>query len=100
MKAWWVVQLLATALFLVSCGTPPSVIQGEVVQYDGSAEKVTIGDEAAPEKTYEFSLRGADIGAKPNPGDVVRIAYLTKDGIRTATRIMNISRQKEMKTRK
>jgi hypothetical protein len=93
--------LLAASLigmaFLVSCAPSPTVVQGTVVSSDTAQRIVVIQDQAKPGVTLEFSFEGAEVGAKPNPGDIIRVAYLTQNGKLKATRIMNISRQKDLK---
>jgi hypothetical protein len=98
MKPILAILILLPILLLASCATPPMVTQGKVIQCDGVT--VTVRNEAPPQDTLKFLLRGADIGAKPNPGDIVRIAYHTSDGEKIATRVMNISRQKDLKAGK
>jgi len=92
--------LILFLLILAACAAPPAVIQGNVISYDSGAHVLSISDETAPEKVQEFSIENADIGADPNPGDVVRVAYYTTNGKFVATRVMNISRQKDLKTGK
>jgi hypothetical protein len=98
MKFKLVILILMPMVLLASCAAPPTVMQGKVIQCDGAT--VTVRDDAAPQDILEFLLGGADIGAKPNPGDIVRIAYHTSDGKQIATRVMNISRQKDLKAGK
>jgi hypothetical protein len=100
MKALAVILFFIAIALMSSCASPPTVIQGEVVRYDGGNQTMAVRDETAPGTTLEFSLEGAEVGAKPNPGDNVRIAYFTKGDKLIATRIMNISQQKELKTGK
>ena len=78
---------------LTSCADPPIVVQGTVVNFDETKLTITIQDELNPDNICEISYEGADMGAKPQPGDTVRIAYREHDGRLTATRIMNISSQ-------
>jgi len=83
--------------FLASCAPPPKVVQGTVVSSDNAQKFVSVRDAEKPDSTLEFSFDGAEVGAKPQPGDTVRVAYLIQDGKLKATRIMNISRQKDLK---
>jgi hypothetical protein len=92
--------IIGMALIMVSCATPPEVVQGTVVSCDESAKIITIQDQDKPGSTMEFHFEGAEVGANPQPGDIVRIAYQRKNDNRLATRIMNISRQKDLKTGK
>jgi len=93
-------SLILVLLIVMSCATPPAVFQGSVIQYNPEMQTVSVSDETAPEKVLEFSIEGADIGAQPKPGDVVRITYYEKDGKFIATRVMNISRQQDLKAEK
>jgi hypothetical protein len=98
MKILRIGLLPAIAVVLIAaCGTPPKVVQGTVVSYDGAAMTMVIRDEADPGRTLELSLEEAEIGAVPVPGDKVRIAYNERDGKLRATRVMNITRQAELK---
>jgi hypothetical protein len=96
MRAYILFPLVLALLMALSCASPPAVVQGKVVQSNPEIQTLLVSDETAPEKVLEISIAGADIGAEPNPGDVVRVAYHTKDGKLIATRIMNISRQKDL----
>ena len=78
---------------LLSCADPPTVIQGAVVSLDEAGQTITIQDELDPDNVCEFSYEGADVGAKPQLGDTVRIAYRDRGGRFIATRIMNVSHQ-------
>jgi hypothetical protein len=89
--------LLGTVWMLTSCDPFPNVIQGRVESCDTSAQTLLLRDETQPDRTLEFSLRGAEIGANPVVGDTLRIAYREKDGRNVATRVMNVTRQKELR---
>ena len=90
------VVLLAGAACLASCGEGPKVIQGTVVSCDASAKALVVRDERPPQASIAFSLEGAEIGAEPQVGDVVRIAYREAAGRLAASRVMNLTRQKEL----
>jgi hypothetical protein len=89
--------LAVSAMLLCSCGPSPEVIQGAVVSYDGATGSLVVADELAPGSNVGFSAKDAEMGAELQPGDVVRVAYYRQGETRTATRIMNISRQSELK---
>ncbi len=91
---------IAMALIVVSCATPPQVAQGTVISCDEVSKVVAIRDQEKPDSTLEFQFEGAEVEASPRPGDIVRVAYQKQNGKLKATRIMNISRQKELKTGK
>lgn len=80
-------------LLTAACGTPPEVVQGKVVSYD-PAKKILVIEEETRGR-LELSLADAEIGGEPVAGDVVRVACLPQNGILTATRVMNISKQSD-----
>ena len=94
------VLIVGIAFMMDSCATPPQVAQGTVVSWDETNKTVAIGDREKPGSTVEFRFEGAEVGLTPRPGDTIRIAYQTQNGSLKATRIMNISRQKELRTGK
>jgi len=53
-------------------------------------------DEKAPGTEKSFSLEGAEIGAEPAPGNLVRLAYLEEGGQPRVIRLMNITKQDEL----
>ena len=83
-------------LVLVACGPAPTLVQGKVVRYDPAAKILIVADELSPVRAVELSLQDAEVGAEPAAGDVVRIAYWTRQGKHVASRVMNISRQDEI----
>jgi hypothetical protein len=93
MKARAGYVLFAVLLWTAACGRAPEVVQGTVSSYDRETNVVVIEEESRG--SLEVSLEGAEIGAEPLPGDVVRIACRARDGRLRATRVMNISRQSE-----
>ena len=42
-----------------------------------------------------LSLAGAEIGAPPEVGDTVRVAYAIEGGAAVARRVMNLTRQED-----
>ena len=94
------VQITIIALVMISCATPPEVVQGKVISCDEAGKIVAIQDQNKPDSTLQFLFEGAEVGASPHPGDTIRVAYRTQNGKLRATRIMNISRQKDLKTGK
>jgi len=98
MKALLILLSLAIAIILMNaCSTPPKVAQGTVINSDTESNIMVIVDESTPGSTLEFSLQGAEIGAELLPGDTVRVAYREEGGKLVALRIMNITRQAELK---
>ena len=88
--------LSAGVLSCAACGDPPKVVQGKVRTYDAAAQSLVVRDERAPEQDVAFSLEAAELGAEPQTDDVVRVAYREAGGRHIATRVMNLTRQKEL----
>jgi hypothetical protein len=89
--------LAVSVILLSACGEPPEVVQGTVISYDGTTGALVVADESAPGSNMELSSQGAEMGADLQPGDTVRIAFYKRGETLEATRIMNISRQTELK---
>ena len=94
LQAFAVIALLALAL--AACGEPPQVVQGTVVQYQAETQTLVLQDETPGGPALTLSLQGAEIGAEPAVGDLVRVAYRDAAGSLTAVRVMNLTRQKEL----
>ena len=97
MKTPW--KLAVTIIFVsvfMACSNHPKVVQGTVLSYDDNAKTMVVVNEVQPNSQMTFSLKGAEIGAKPMPNDVVRIVYKDEGGSLIATRVMNLTRQKEV----
>ena len=87
---------LALALALLAgCGNPPLVFQGNVTSYDPATKVVAVQDQDGP-TSRTFALQGAQVGAAPELGDLLRLAYFDQGGTLQATRVMNLTRQKEV----
>jgi len=91
-----VLSVLACLALAAGCGDPPKVLQGAVSAYDAAAKTLTVKDEQTPNAEVVFSIADAEIGAEPQAGDVVRLAYRDKDGRMAASRVMNLTRQEEL----
>ncbi len=74
----------------------PEVVQGTVLALSEDGAAVTLQDELAPNQELVVSIKGADVGAAPAVGDVVRIAFYQRGEERVATRVMNLTRQAEL----
>jgi hypothetical protein len=92
----WAAFAAFMAFAVASCESP-QVFQGTVVSYDAIAKQVVIKNEAAPNQEMLFSLEGADIGAEPGVGDLVRVAYKEEAGQNKVGRLMNLAKQDELK---
>jgi hypothetical protein len=92
-----IVGVLAVIPLLAGCVDSPLVVQGEVRSYDSQTKILVVEDERNPGQYLSISLEKADMGAEPASGDLVRLAYRDQDGTLTATRVMNLSHQTELK---
>jgi hypothetical protein len=83
-------------LLAVTACSKPLVLQGTVVSYDTQTKILIVTDERAPNRNFTFSIKNAEIGVEPAPGDLVRLAYRDQGGTLLAHRVMNMTRQKEI----
>ena len=95
-------------LCMTACVMTSKVDQGKCVKLDSANKTVTIeeydtdftkphiyGKPTGKEST--FNIATAMIGADPNPGDILRIAYEEKGGQKVAFKVMNVTRQDIMR---
>jgi hypothetical protein len=82
---------------LLGCSDPPLVLQGTVQRFDAATHRLVVRDELPPNAEKELATDQAEIGAEPAVGDLVRVAYRERDGRAVAGRIMNLTRQAEVK---
>lgn len=90
---------------MVSAALAADVAQGKVLSMDAATNILTIEEFDTHKSadhpygrptgvTSEYKIEKQTlIGIKPQPGDVVRIAYKTQGTDRVAVRIMNVSKQ-------
>jgi hypothetical protein len=81
------------------------VAQGKCLEYNQGKNELTIQEyntEFTKEEPYgkptvtvsKFDISNAKIGIDPQPGDILRIAYMKADGkLKKALRVMNVSKQ-------
>ena len=96
MRRLWI-AVAALLIFVVAGCESPQVVQGTVVSYEANTKQVVIKNEKPPNQEMTFSLEGAEIGAEPAPGDLVRVAYTEQGGQKKAGRLMNLAKQDELK---
>jgi hypothetical protein len=101
--------VVLTALVLVAIPAMASTVaQGKCINYDTDKKILVIeeyntkfspehkfGQPTGQQSTYDVS--DALIGAKPEPGNIMRIAYDEASGKKKAIRVMNITKQDLMK---
>jgi len=101
-----------TGMILILClaasAMAVEVAQGKCVKFDTEKKTVTIEEYdlnfAKPHpygkptgKESTFNIATAMIGADPNPGDILRIAYEVKGTGKIAFKVMNVTRQDIMR---
>ncbi len=95
------VLLFAAAAYAgeVAQGKCLSFEKGKTVvieEYDTNfTEEMKYGHPTGIESTFDLSA--AKVGRSPEPGDVLRIAYVVDGSTKKALKIMNVSRQDLMK---
>jgi len=97
MRTSLVAAFFLAAAVCVGCGEGPQVLQGTVIGYDADAPTLTIEDERAPGSTLVLDTSAAEMGTQPQPGDTIRVAYRTQEGRALASRVMNLTRQAELR---
>lgn len=90
------IAIVAATLVLAAACNHPDVVQGTVVALSEDGATLTLQNELAPNEELVVSIKGADVGAAPVPGDVLRIAFHQRGEERVATRVMNLTRQAEL----
>ena len=96
MKALRLALAAGLAVAMTSaCFEGPKVLQGTVSSFDSASSTLVAKDESDGAEVT-FSTAGAEIGADPAAGDKVRLAYHADGGRNVASRVMNLTRQKEV----
>lgn len=95
LRASLVLGLCAAAL--TACADAPLVLQGTVVTLDEGRRVIAVRDERPPHAVVQLAVDQAEVGARPQPGDLVRVAYRAQGDVKVARRLMNLSRQAELK---
>jgi len=75
----------------------PKVVQGTVVEVDTGTHGIVVRDELPPNAELRFDIADAELNAKPEAGDVVRIAYDEDGSTLRATRVMRLPKPKTPK---
>lgn len=103
---------LATALAVIICLSVPAlaaeVAQGKTIAYDKDKQTLIIEEYDTTKskenpygkstgKQMTFNLAEALVGATPEPGNIVRVAYQEKGPEKIAVRVMNVTKQDLMK---
>ena len=100
----WAVMLVFMASLGAGYAAASEVSQGKCVAFDKDKKMVTIeeydiqfskenpyGKGTGVESVYDVST--AKIGIAPEPGDILRLAYVVKGSEKVALKVMNVSKQ-------
>jgi len=106
-KTCLIACLLIIGLAVCPAGSPvlaAEVSQGKCIQFDESTQKITIeaydtqfskefpyGQPTGANEVFDVST--AAIGIHPEPGDILRLAWVEKGDSRSALKVMNVSKQ-------
>jgi hypothetical protein len=90
------IACLTAAAALSACFVAPEVFQGQVVSFDAGTQVVVVRDERPPHAEMSFVVAGGELGADLQPGDQVRLAFVTEGDRARAVRVMNLTRQAEV----
>lgn len=80
------------------------VSQGKCIQFDEANHQITIESyDIQFSKTFPygqptgdkevFDVSKATIGIRPEPGDILRLAWVNQGNVKSALRVMNVSKQ-------
>lgn len=95
---------LALLLILALNSSASEVVQGKCLEYNAESKIIKLeefdtnfGKEAPYGQSTgiisEFDFSEAKIGIKPEPGDILRIAFTSKGNAKLAIKVMNVSKQ-------
>jgi hypothetical protein len=95
---------LLVGIVLAGAAIAAEVSQGKVISVTTDPAQVTIEEydiNFSPEAPYgnatgiitEYDLSNAKIGISPEPGDILRIAYVIEGEKNVALKVMNVSKQ-------
>ena len=100
----WLMVLGVAVCLLGGPASAAEVSQGKCVTFDQNAHKITIeAYDAHFSKEYpygqptgvveDFDVSSAAIGIHPEAGDILRLAWVEKGDVRSALKVMNVSKQ-------
>ncbi|MEW6079202.1 MAG: hypothetical protein AB1724_15450 [Thermodesulfobacteriota bacterium] len=108
MKSYLIIGICIFGLLLTTSALAEEVVQGECLEYNMESKIIKIKEydtNFSKEAKYgvatniesEYDVSQAKIGAKPEPGNILRIAYRNEDNRKIATKVMNVTKQDLMK---
>ncbi|MGE4296647.1 MAG: hypothetical protein AB7E47_01340 [Desulfovibrionaceae bacterium] len=100
--------LILMALLLPAAAMAAEVAQGVCKEFDTAKHLITIEEydtNFSAENKYgaptgivsQFDVSTAKVGIEPKPGDILRLSYKVEGNVKTAYKVMNVSKQDLMK---
>jgi hypothetical protein len=108
MKSYLIIGVCIFGLLLATSAMAAEVVQGECLGYNLESNIIKVKEydtNFSKEARYgvatniesEYDVSQAKIGKKPEPGDILRIAFITEGTRKIAIKVMNVSKQDLMK---
>ena len=108
MKTMIATLLGAFLLLTVQTATAADVVQGKCLSFDSTSKIISLEEydtNSDESNKYgkptgimsRFDASNAKIGMTPEPGDILRIAYIIENNTNKAIKVMNVSKQDLMK---
>lgn len=108
MKRLNIIAVCILGLLFAVPAMASEVVQGECLEYNQESRIIKLKEydtNFSKEFKYgtptniesEYDVSTAKIGIPPEPGDVLRIAYIIEGDKKVATKVMNVSKQDLMK---
>jgi hypothetical protein len=100
MKRLFVSVLLVVVMSALGCSdrSKSYVYQGECLRFSATDQILELKNtqpqlNPIPGETAAFNLAKAKVGLKPDPGNVIRVAYKVQGNSFLALKVMNVSKQ-------
>jgi hypothetical protein len=103
-KVFYLTFFAISVALMVGSATAAEVSQGKCIDYDRGTHQITLEEydlQFSNEHPYGmptgvqtiFDVTDAMIGIAPEPGDILRLAWVPKAEAKSALRVMNVSKQ-------
>lgn len=95
-------SVLLVSLSLAGCSIDPErdsrVYQGRCIAVEDGGRTLRLANDQPglnpiQGESATFDISSARVGARPEPGDVVRLAFVKRNGSRVALKVMNVTKQ-------
>jgi len=100
MKRLFILGLVISVMSVLGCHAESKsyVYQGKCLRFSAADQTLELKNtqpelNPIPGETAVFNLANAKLGANPDPGDVIRVAYKVEGNSFFALKLMNVSKQ-------